>query len=227
MVKLCNSFMKERNMNKKLFLKLLSIIILMMTNSFSTDYYHKGNLDKLKQECKSAKISSNNQLTINKWFYSYMSGYSIDNNVIKTFINDCGADINFVPKDSNAAMPPLLIAIDNGDIHLVRLLVNSGANINIDTPWRSPLRFSLLKNKKDSLKIFSYLLENGANPNYKDTSEVSIITTIARASQKYLSNKNGILCAKELLKYNATVTHKDIQWAKKNDKIKLYKLLKK
>lgn len=56
-------------------------------------------------------------------------------------------------------------------------------------------------------------------------SNISIITTIARATLKNITPTQELLYAKELLKYDVIVTDEDIQWAKKNAKVKLYELL--
>jgi len=209
------------------------ILILFTITLFAQDYYHKGNLEKLKQDCK-----KRDQLSINKFFYDYSRGYSVDESVIKVLLKDCKADINYesdLDKYSTyKRLPPLFRAIHSGNYNLVKLYVESGVNINQDTPWRSPLRYAILKDKKDSYKIFSYLLKKGANPNYKDASGVSIIKTIARATfkdskpKKWKKSDNRLeelFYAKELLRYNVIVTKEDIQWAKRNGKIKLYELL--
>jgi len=217
----------------------LLFVIFIITNIFAqNDYYNKNNLDELKQQCKKSDKTLENQHIINQYFYSYARDYNTDKEVIEVFLKDCKADINYesvVDKYSTyQQMPPLFKAIDDGEFDLVKLYIKYGANINQDTSWRSPLRFGVLEDKKDSFKIFSYLLKKGANPNYKDASGVSIITTIARATfkdskpkywKKEDNRKEELLYAKELLKYNVIVTKEDIQWAKKNGKTKLYKLL--
>jgi len=68
------------------------------------------------------------------------------------------------------------------------------------------------------LFIFSYLLKNGANPNYKDASGYSMIYTLARAGFKD-NRKEELFYAKELLKYNVIITKEDIEWAKKSGKL--------
>ena len=159
------------------------ILILFAISLFGQDYYHKDNLDKLKQDCK-----KRDQLSINEYFYNYARGYDEDEAVIRVLLKDCKADINYESDlnkySTHKQMPPLFRAIDKGNFALVKLYVQSDANINLDTSWRSPLRFAILKDKKNSYKIFLYLLANGANPNYKDMSGISIIRTIARATFK-------------------------------------------
>ena len=210
-------------MKKQMPFRYLLLSILIVTSGFAQDYYHKGKLNELKQQCKEHKNTLENQKTIDEWFYSYIKSYKTDIDVIDVFIKDCKADVNYVPK-SSSSMPPLFEAIYKGDTALVKLLVQNNADVNMDSPWRSPLRFTLFSHTKESKKIFSYLLEHGANPNYKDSSGISIITTIARTSQKYLSNQDALFYAKELLRYNAKVTKEDILFAKKNEKKELYNL---
>jgi len=206
------------------FFKYFLLSTFIITSCFSKSFYSKDNLNELKQQCKEHDNTLENQKNIDEWFYSYIKSYETDKDVIKVFIQDCKADVNYIPK-SNSSMPPLFEAIYKGDLTLIKLLVQNGTDVNMDTPWRSPLRFALFSHTKDGKKIFSYLLEHGANPNYKDSSGISIVTTIARTSQKYLSNEDALFYAKELLKYDAKVTKKDIIFAKKNSKKELYTIL--
>lgn len=88
------------------------------------------------------------------------NGYSneINNKIIKLLL-DHGADL-FIPKDH----PPLCQTIKNKDYDLTKLLIEYGADVNInDIYLMSPLLYAI---DSEYLKIVKLLIDKGADINY-------------------------------------------------------------
>ena len=67
----------------------------------------------------------------------------------------------------------LFHAISKGHLDVVRQLLDHGAHVNIqdNTGGRTPLHVAFLRDKPQSNKIVSLLLERGANPNARDNAQ--------------------------------------------------------
>jgi ankyrin repeat protein len=76
-----------------------------------------------------------------------------------------GADLNISQKNNNFI--PLLTAADNGDLKLVKLLLDKG--IDIDIQDRFGFTALMLGCKEQNTKTVKYLLDRGADPSKKTT----------------------------------------------------------
>jgi len=83
---------------------------------------------------------------------------------------DQGADVNAVSNNIddpyNKDLTPLLVAIRGRSIHIAKILIEAGADVNL-TGKRGlpPIHMAFIHNQRDILEI---LLEHGANENSKD-----------------------------------------------------------
>ncbi len=103
------------------------------------------------------------------WSSLMMSTYHGCKEISKYLIKN-GADVNI--SSTNRDNPPLLNAIENGHIDIVKLLIENDANINIkDSGDWTPL---IMASFYGHLDIIEYLLENGADINSDDTTAIDI-----------------------------------------------------
>ena len=65
--------------------------------------------------------------------------------------------------DGQYTLSPLILAVTKGRLDIVQMIVEYGANVNIQTDsLYSPLHYAVMK---EDTEIVKYLLENGAHPN--------------------------------------------------------------
>lgn len=98
---------------------------------------------------------------------------------------------------------PLGEACDEGNFEMVKLLVESGADVNyvpIDT-FTSPLGFAVRSDSVDNLKIVKFLIENGADVNYSRNNHVHPANMAVPASGEL--RPNGMEILKVLLEAGA------------------------
>ena len=90
---------------------------------------------------------------------------------------------------------PLGQACDEGNFDMVKLLLESGADVNyvpIDT-FTSPLGFAVRSDSDDNLKIVKFLIENGADVNYSRNNHVHPANMALPASGEHRTNGMEIL----------------------------------
>jgi len=83
-------------------------------------------------------------------------------------ILDAGANVN--AKDYSVGFTPLLWAVNNGFLNLVKLLIEYGADVNYETTNGNTVLIQSIRinNHINSFKITEILLNAGANPNKKN-----------------------------------------------------------
>lgn len=89
---------------------------------------------------------------------------TLSTQIIKSLI-DAGADVSKIKKDSNNYF---ILALQEKNIELIKLLLENGANINsVSNDGTSILNF-MITSDIDNLEIYDYILKNGMDPNIKD-----------------------------------------------------------
>lgn len=97
-----------------------------------------------------------------------------------------GADVNV--RDTQLREPALVLAIELGDIQLIKLLLAHGANPNLPggTTAGTPLMYavaSVIDQENPDLTVIKLLIDHGANPELKNRAGKSAVS-IARAHGK-------------------------------------------
>ena len=82
-----------------------------------------------------------------------------------------GADINYIGFINHKKKTALQIAVENHDKAMVLVLINRGANVNLNNTDKSVLQIAVENNSKE---IVSLLLEKGANVNYVYDGKVAL-----------------------------------------------------
>ena len=94
------------------------------------------------------------------------------NHAISKYLLENGAKVN---ADNHGFYPPLMNAVQDGRVDLVKLLISHGAlvnvNYNLNNENETPLQIAI---KYLDFEIIQVLLDNGADPNYSGNSEDSI-----------------------------------------------------
>ena len=95
---------------------------------------------------------------ISKNNYAELENYFVQNKEkVLTFINE---------KDVDSGYAPLTVAVTSGNMKIVKLLVDNGANVNTqDLLGRTPLHYTCDHNY---LEIAKFLIKHGANINLTD-----------------------------------------------------------
>ena len=102
------------------------------------------------------------------------NGWEKHKEIAEALIN-AGADVNQATNDS---WTPLYLAANNNHLHIVKLLVSKGANVNMETRYGSPLDVAC---KKGHMEVIRYLVSKGAvvsENTYKQAIEGENIATI-------------------------------------------------
>jgi hypothetical protein len=100
----------------------------------------------------------------------FLHNVAISNKEMVKKCLDRGANVNVKGTDGKTA---LIISIERKEIDLIRILINSGADVNLaDNNGVSPLIYALLINPID-IRILNRLLEAGADVNLADNNGVS------------------------------------------------------
>lgn len=106
--------------------------------------------------------------------------------VVKSSSNNINLPlINFLlnngvnPSIGTITNTPLILAIQNGLVDLVRLFIQKGADVNKETRTETPL---LVAVKGKSLELMTLLLDKGANPNKELANETPLLVAIGNKS---------------------------------------------
>lgn len=116
--------------------------------------------------------------------HAYSTGRSeLDSKSLLASIRHCidnGADVNSRSFESNSF---LCMACDAGDVQVVKLLVEAGADVNLKGPQR--YRFYPIQRaiETNNFELMKYLLENGVPLDFK--SEVKKYTLLHYAANRY------------------------------------------
>ena len=96
---------------------------------------------------------------------SALENPDIDMRIVQLLLQ-YGADCDSVYDDYT----PLIMAIENGNIDAVELLIESGANVNVQTQGRRSIQTTALieASQNGNVEIVRLLLENGADPNIEN-----------------------------------------------------------
>ncbi|MEO3405304.1 ankyrin repeat domain-containing protein [Mucilaginibacter sp. CAU 1740] len=88
-----------------------------------------------------------------------------DTTVAEKLINN-GADVNFRPKMMNAEMSLLILAVEQSQVKMVKILVDH----KIDIDWKDWFGSTALMYAayKGNVAIISYLIKNGADVHFAD-----------------------------------------------------------
>ncbi len=90
---------------------------------------------------------------------------------------------------------PLMMAVKNNSFHLVKILVEKGANINFSDPYFSVLDLAVIR--KDNMDMVKFLVENGADVNHTsqkglmDSGRISILERAREEYKDYLIEKGA------------------------------------
>lgn len=117
---------------------------------------------------------------------------------------------------------PLQLACYNGNIDMVKMLVDKGADVNytkINAVY-SPLICAIMGQSENDLEIVKYLIDKGANVNYSTNVERPVISWLV---QSRTVSENGLEILKSLVDAGADVKYmnylRDACYWKHNDLI--------
>jgi ankyrin repeat protein len=175
-------------------------------------------------------VNENNESVLFRAISSYEN--ASDNIKIVRLLLDRGVDID--TQSTVDGSFPLLNAIDNGNIEIVRMLINKDAVINkrgkqgAILDWATPLIMAI---SKDDKEIVNLLLGNGADPNFANWKEETALH-YAIADNKYdmvklLLEKGGSINRKDKMGDTPLDIAKKRKYEKILELIKKYKCKKK
>ncbi len=164
-------------MKKNTFLITFYILTLSLLQPISSNAVEKNRLlEAIESEDKSAV-----QNILNKGInlsiipegkhFGYLTSAVIKGNIeiVKDLISH-GAEIN-PACEKNIICKPIIWAAENGDIEMLDLLINKGADVNSVGPYKfSVLKYAIDKKQSNSIAV---LLKNGADINQRDQFSIS------------------------------------------------------
>lgn len=119
-----------------------------------------------------------------------------NNDIAKTLLNKSKDSVD---KDSVDGFTPLMVAANNKNIEMVRMIVTAGANINkVDSYGRSAFTYAVAKNSMD---VAEYLMENGADVTLVDVNDANAFM--------YASSNNNTDIMSYILKKDVDVNFTD------------------
>ena len=116
-------------------------------------------------------------------------------------------DLMYIPEISHTNPTPLILACKKGDIQLIDLLLDNGADINKKDNYtgQTPLLASLKSGKSNRFSIAFHLIEKGADINYKQkTSPLLYKATYISESDSEETIKESLFLVKCLLNNGVT-----------------------
>ncbi len=129
------------------------------------------------------------------------------NSVIKTLI-DLGADIS---KETDLGFTPLMYASRYRSLPFIRLLVESGANVNgSNSRLETPSMVSLLSDREDNLEVIKYLIEMGADVSTVDDNQNSVLMYLADASGSKHTCDSLKECVRVLVENGVNVNNQNV-----------------
>lgn len=154
---------------------------------------------------------------------------------------DKGADPNqYIDEGTVFNTTPLLEAIAQQDIHIIKLLVKNGANINLPShhyadekvTGKSPLMYAVFfVQNRTGTAIVEYLLRNGADVNYTTNAGYSVLMTAANCDDFSGKRKVTYGIGQKLLRKGANVNMQTqdgknaLDYAKEQNYTKMVELL--
>ncbi|ORX78967.1 ankyrin, partial [Anaeromyces robustus] len=96
---------------------------------------------------------------------------------MKLFI-DYGIDVN---RPNSIGIYPIALACESGNIEQVRLLLNHGANPNVQSDGSTPLIQSCINNNSEVVKL---LIEHGADVNFVNSEGLHPLLFLVNESEK-------------------------------------------
>lgn len=130
----------------------LDNLIFSKENTQGKDSYNLA-LDKKKFKVFKYLISQSSRERLNYSFHDMLNEPKVDIDTIKFLISE-GADVNSVLPDKNhTLMVPLAYAAKHNNIEIIKLLLNSGANVDGGNRGLPPLFYSIEQGNKDIVKL--------------------------------------------------------------------------
>jgi serine/threonine protein kinase len=85
-----------------------------------------------------------------------------------------GEDLN---ESRGRGRPPLVTAVQNGDLELVKLLIAAGAKVNPRTDFMGPIHYAVVARRRE---ILEFLLDQGASVNAQDNTGDTALSLAAK-----------------------------------------------
>jgi ankyrin repeat protein len=133
-----------------------------------------------------------------------------------------GADVNY--KNPQSQQTPLNAAAFLGNLPMVRLLVERGAHVDGISMWGLTPLLTIMHPKEQYVPIVQYLLEHGANPNYRSAPDGPTPLAIALNLKRYSLPMTRYLLAAGANPHSLNVS--DLAAISKNiDRLEIFRLL--
>lgn len=146
-------------------------------------------------------------------FYIQIFNYIENNeiNLLEELLNENIIDVNYHPQlddfddddDSYVQInvPLIIVACEYNNLSIVKMLHNSNANLNVNTDYEdeydiTPLLAAIISSTENDVELITYLLDNGASPNF-----IAGLSTLPLNAIIYIPD----LYEKMIVKYGADV----------------------
>lgn len=168
-------------------------------NTSMANAIYNENIEEISRLVKQEgyNLNSRDRVEHGVWTYEYtFLNYAVIKQKIKSIqaLIDLGADVNQLLLINGNASSNLNLACEQGNIAIIKLLLNHHIQIN-KTLVQSPLIDFMLNNDFDK-SVFDLLVENGANVNHPeyfsgDTPLVTAYSTVDHKAVDYLLEKGA------------------------------------